>query len=296
MPSGHGGSALAKPFNCRGLLITLAASVILCACAQSEAPPLRLGHSASYGAAGPEAADPRSELDRAIAYWGQQYAKNPRDRDAAISYAKNLKAAGQKQAALTVLQQASLYHGNDRELASEYGRLALEFGQVGLAQKLLAMAHDPANPDWRVVSAHGTVLAKQGDFKGAIAYYEEALRLAPGQPSVINNLAMALAAEGEPQKAEPLLRRAASDPGADPKVHQNLALVLNLQGKSREAEQARVAAAGPPDWRGARRPDVEQERSVPANAGQPSPALRPSAPPADATVGDDWSARVAVAR
>lgn len=255
------------------------------------------GQTASHAASGQEAADPRSELDRAVSYWGQEYAKNPRDRAAAVSYAKNLKAAGQKQAALAVLQQASLYHGNDKELASEYGRLALEFGQVGLAQKLLAMAHDPGSPDWRVVSARGTALAKQGDFKSAIAYYEEALRLAPGQPSVINNLAMALAAEGEPLKAEPLLRRAASDPGADPKVHQNLALVLDLQGKSGEAEQVRVAAGGPAAaWPAAQWAAGPQETSIPANSGQTSPALRSSVPPADATSDDSWSAMVAIAR
>src|SRR5690606_39077674 len=103
------------------------------------------------------AADFRSELDKAVAYWGEQYARNPQDRQTAISYAKNLKAAGQKQMALRVLQQASPHHGSDRELASEYGRLALEFGQVNLAQKLLAVAYDPANPDWRAISAQGTV-------------------------------------------------------------------------------------------------------------------------------------------
>src|SRR5690606_16301375 len=136
----------------------------------------------------------------------------------------------QKHAALSVLQQASLYHGNDRELASEYGRLALEFGQVGLAEKLLAIADDPLRPDWRVISAKGTVLAKRGDYKGAIPYYERALQLAPDQSSVLNNLAMALAADGQPDRAERLLRRALEDRSADPKVRQNLVVVLGLQG------------------------------------------------------------------
>lgn len=230
MPMGHGGIAHSAP-GLRGALVALCCGLALAACAQDGARELSLDHSSARQLAQQDSADPKSELDRAIAYWGQQYAKQPSDRTAALSYALNLKAAGQKKAALQVLQQASLYHGNDQEIASEYGRLALEFGQVGLAQKLLAVAYDPTNPDWRVVSAQGTVLAKQGDYQGAIPYYERALQLAPDQPSVVNNLAMALVADGQAAKAEPLLRQAAADPDADPRVRQNLALVLDLQGK-----------------------------------------------------------------
>ena len=282
MPRGHGHIALGQCSASRGLLLTLSASLLMGACAQAGPAPLTLGQNAPQSIARQEHADPRAELERALAYWGQQYAQNPRDKKAAISYAMNLKAAGQKKTALSVLQQASLYHGNDPELASEYGRLALEFGQVGLAQKLLAIAYDPRDPDWRVISAQGTVLAKQGDYKGAIPYYERALQLAPDQPSVVNNLAMALAADGQPGKAEPLLRRAASHPEANPKVHQNLTLVLGLQGKSGETEQIRLAASNPAD-------------AVGMAAG---PALRSSVrgtqTPDD--IANGWSTRVATAQ
>ena len=153
--------------------------------------------------------DPRSDLQKATDYWGKAYAKNPNDAQTAINYAKNLKALGEKQQALVVLQQASMFNGTNRALNAEYGRLALEFDQVSLAQKLLEQADDPANPDWRVISARGTVLAKQGSYRDAIPLYEKALALAPEQPSVLNNLALAYAMEGGAEKAEPLLKRAA---------------------------------------------------------------------------------------
>jgi Flp pilus assembly protein TadD len=180
--------------------------------------------------------DPRSELLKATQYWGEVYAKDPRDVQAAYNYARNLKALGDKRQALAVLQQASMTAGNHRGIASEYGRLALEFDQVSLAQKLLDRAEDPANPDWRVVSAKGTVLAKQGRYREAIPHYERALTLAPDHPSLLNNLALAHAMEGEIDKAEPLLRRAASSAPGEPRVNQNLALVLGLQGKYDEAK------------------------------------------------------------
>jgi Flp pilus assembly protein TadD len=179
----------------------------------------------------------QTELQKAIDYWGKEHAKNPRDLKSALSYARNLKAAAQKDQALAVLQAASIYHGANRELTSEYGRLALDLGQTGLAEKLLAAADDPAKPDWRVISARGTAFAKQNQYRQAIPLYERALLLSPDQPSVLSNLAMAHAANGEAPRAEALLRQAAEKPDSDPKVRQNLALVLGLQGKYDEARK-----------------------------------------------------------
>ena len=183
---------------------------------------------------------PQTELEKALGYWGKENAKNPRDLKAAISYSKNLKAAGQKEQALAVLQNASVYHGSNRELASEYGRLALDAGQTSLAQKLLEVADDPANPDWKIISARGTAFAKQGQYKQAIPLYERALLLSPNQPSVVSNLAMAHAASGEAPRAEAMLRTVSDAPDSDPKVRQNLALVLGLQGKY---DEARIVSA-----------------------------------------------------
>lgn len=186
----------------------------------------------------------KSDLDKAIEHWGTEHRKNPNDLKAAIAYARNLKAAGKKEDAFAILQQVSLVHGTNKELASEYGRLALDLGQVQVAQGVLAMADDPSKPDWRVISARGTVLAKQGQYAEAIPFYERAQALSPNQSSVINNLAMAHAANGEPSKAEQLLRSIPSEQ-RDAKVQQNLALVLGLQSKHDEARQ--VASASMPE-------------------------------------------------
>lgn len=219
------------------LLPLLIGSLMLGGCA-GEMP--KLGPFASKTDADeptPGTTAPQTELMRATDYWGKQFSKNPNDSNAAVAYARNLKALGQKQQALAVLQQASQSNAGDRKLASEYGRLALEFDQISVAEQLLSYADDPANPDWRVISARGTVLAKQGKYSDAIPYYERALALAANQPSVLNNLALAYTMSGEAAKAEDLLRQAAQAEGTDRKVRQNLALVLSLQGKYDEAKQ-----------------------------------------------------------
>lgn len=176
------------------------------------------------------------ELLKATDYWGQIYAKNPRDLEAALNYARNLKAMGEKRRALGVLQQASLYNGQSRDLASEYGRLALDLDQVAVAKQLLAIADDPARPDWRVVSARGAALAKEGKYDEAIPYFERARALSQDAPSVMSNLALAYAMSGEAGKAESMLRQAASGDNTSPRIRQNLALVLGLQGKYDEAK------------------------------------------------------------
>ena len=184
-------------------------------------------------------------LQKATTYWGQQYAKDPRSAENALSYAKNLKALGEKQKAIAVLQRSFTIHGDNREIAGEYGRLALELGQVGTADKILAFADDATQPDWRIISARGTVLAKQGQYKAAIPFYERALQLSPDQPSVLNNLAMAQTMSGAPQQAEELLRKAENQPSAkNEKIRQNLALVLGLQGRY---DEAKSVTAGMPD-------------------------------------------------
>ena len=102
---------------------------------------------------------------------------------------------------------------------------------------MLEIADDPAKPDWKIISARGTVLSKQGQYKQAIPFYERASPLSQNQRSVLNNLAMAHAMSGDPKKAEELLRQAASTPsGNTAKVKQNLALVLGLQGRYDEAK------------------------------------------------------------
>lgn len=219
-------------------LAALACCLMLGACAQT--PKLSVPDMlANANAPGPakDAAAQMSELAKATQYWGREYAKNPRQLKAALNYARDLKAMGEKRRALAVLQQASVFHGRDRELASEYGRLALDLDQIGVASRLLAAADDPVSPDWRVISARGTALAKQGKYRDAIPYYERALTLARDQPSILSNLALAHAMSGQPAKAERLLRQAAAGDRSSLKIRQNLALVLGLQGKYDEAKR-----------------------------------------------------------
>ena len=239
-----------------GPIASIACALVLGACSQAS----EFGFSSAESKLDTKSiasVGPNAELEKATQYWGKELGKNPHDAKPALAYARNLKALGRKQEALGVLQSSYLHNSDDRELLSEYGRLALEMGQVGTAAKILERADDPGKPDWKVLSARGTVLAKQGQYKEAIAYFERARAMAPAQSSITSNLAMAYAMDGHAAKAEGLLRHAAEDPAADPRIRQNLALVIGLQGRSTEmqgssegnnAAATALSAADPSSW------------------------------------------------
>ena len=229
-----------------GIMAALTSSLLLGACSMSTdmLPSIAMKPSDTTTGAtadNSQPTSPQSELQKATIYWGKEYSKNPSQLKPALNYAKDLKALGEKEKALAVLQQASLLHGNDPELAGEYGRLALEMEQVGLANQMLTIADNLEKPDWRVISARGTVLAKQSKYAESIPFYERALTLSQNNPTVMNNLAMAYAMTGDAKKAESILRQAIVLPGATPKVRENLALVLGLQGRYDESKAVATA-------------------------------------------------------
>lgn len=284
--------AMPKPVRAAGVLAAIASSLMLGACAQMSGDD----SSGLFAALAPESAAPEqpaqpSDPRAAAEYWGKEYAKNPRNLDAALAYAQNLKVLGQKREALAVLQQASLIHGSDRRLAADYGRLALDLDQISVAKKVLEVADDPTNPDWRIVMARGTALAKEGSYREAIGYYERAQALNPGHPSVLNNLALAYTMSGEADRGEQLLRQASAAGGENAKVRQNLALVLGLQGKYDEATKVASVDLAPAEAQANTALLKKMVKLDPKSA--PAPAVPRQAPnvPAEET----WAPAVAKA-
>jgi len=174
-------------------------------------------------------------VDQAVQYWSQAFATNPGNEKAAVALARNLRAKGEKQKALQVLQRATISNSKSRAIASEYARVAIDLGQIEFAQKLIARATDPQNPDWKLISAAGAGYSKQGKHKLAQGYFLRALQLKPAHPPLLNNLALAYALNGDINDAEQLLRKAAARGQNIRKIRQNLALVLGVQGKFNES-------------------------------------------------------------
>ncbi len=187
-------------------------------------------------------ADPR----RATEAYGERYRANPKDAGIALAYGQALRATGQRSQAAAVLEQATIANPGDKALLAAYGRALADNGNFQEAFDILTRAHSPDNPDWRILSVQGTVLDQLGRHDEARAYYASALKIAPGEPSVLSNLGLSYMLSKDLPKAEETLRQAYSNTRADARVRQNLGLVVGLQGRFAEAESI-VKADLPPD-------------------------------------------------
>lgn len=198
------------------------------------------------GSIASSAPSPDTNPQRAIEAYGERYRANPKDADAALAYGQALRLNGQRAQAAAVFEQACISNPGNKTLLAGWGRALADNGDFQQAFDVLSRAHSPDNPDWRILSVQGTVLDQMGRHDEARRYYTSALKIVPGEPSVLSNLGMSYVLTKELPKAEQALRQAYASPQASSTVRQNLGLVVGLQGRFAEAEQI-VKADLPPE-------------------------------------------------
>ena len=165
------------------------------------------------------------------------YEAHPGDKKIAMAYAKSLRARGLNDQAAAVMENIAIKYPKDHAVLAAFGKALADDGQLQRAQDVLSHADSPDDPNWSVVSTRGSIADQLGDHQAARQFYETALKLAPGEPSVMSNLGLSYALSHDLTDAENVMRQAAASPRADMRERQNLALVLALQGKFAEAEK-----------------------------------------------------------
>ncbi len=185
----------------------------------------------------PDGAGRDAALQRDANALSKRYIENPQDKNTAISYAAVLRQRSQFAQAVAVLQGIAIKNPQDKEILGAYGKALADAGRLQEAADVLPRAHSPDNPNWTILSAQGAVADRLGDHATARSYYNAALKIVPGEPSVLSNLGLSYTLTKELPKAEQALRQAAESPRADSRVRQNLSMVLSLEGKYAEAEQ-----------------------------------------------------------
>ncbi|HEX2215606.1 MAG TPA: tetratricopeptide repeat protein [Xanthobacteraceae bacterium] len=184
-----------------------------------------------------EAPSSKEDWRRETLSAGERYRADPNNVGAALDYAEALRRTGQRAQTAAVLQQASIRHPHDKRLLGAYGRALADTGNLSQAMEVLSRAHTPDQPDWRILSAQGAVLDQMGRHEEARRYYITALKIVPGEPTVLSNLGLSYALAKDLKRAEETLRKASAGGKVDHRVRQNLALVVGLQGRFNEAEE-----------------------------------------------------------
>jgi Flp pilus assembly protein TadD len=237
----------------------------------------------------PAASD--SELRAYSQEWGKRYEANPGEKVASLNYARALRALTRYGQAVAVIQSAAVKAPKDYEILGAYGKALADAGQLQQAADVLSRSYAPEDPNWSNMSAQGVVADRLGDHEVAQEYYRSALKIAPNEPTILNNIGLSYMLVKKMPQAEEALRRAATQPGADYRVRDNLALVLSLEGKfveseklskadiSAEAAAANVAAirqmiSQPNSWSEIKKSDAnvsaKPPKADPAQASEPS--------------------------
>ena len=125
----------------------------------------------------------------------------------------------------------------DFEVLGAYGKALANSGQLEQAREVLAHAYTPDQPNPTIMSVQGVVDDKLGDHEGARKLYRAALKIAPGDPAILNNLGLSYELTKQLPLAEAALREANASPRADGRERDNLALVLALEGKFAKAHE-----------------------------------------------------------
>lgn len=170
-------------------------------------------------------------------FWSTEVEINPADPVAGVKLSQALRELGRHDQAAEAAQRVLIAAPTNIDALLELGRAHIARGQAFYGVAPLEQARAQAPHDWRPLSLLGVAYKQVRRDDDARAAWAEGLRIAPDNPTLLTNAAMALATDGNAAGAETLLRRAVAQPGATLQTRQNLALVLGLQGKTAEAEQ-----------------------------------------------------------
>ncbi|MBP0616345.1 FecR domain-containing protein [Jiella mangrovi] len=161
---------------------------------------------------------------------------DPKDRVSVVGEAVIAAMLRTPKDALKILQDAEPRFSKDPEYVAAVAKLAMLAGDFETARKATEQGYalDPSDPE--VLSARAYYRANAVyDLKGAIADIKKGLAVAPGNTSLLNDYALALADRGAEKEAEAALLRAIEIEPEDPINRSNLAMLYLSQGRLVEA-------------------------------------------------------------
>jgi Flp pilus assembly protein TadD len=231
--------SLVFPPALRSLCLAASATLLLSGCAINAASTTAVRSPDFSG-------QTQTQQQTTLGSLAARYRSNPHDKGTVIYYAAALRAAGQPDQAVAVIEAGMVDNPNDIDIKVNYAKALSAAGRYEQALNVISDAIRPDAPDWSSLLVKGAVLDQMGRNGEARAAYTQALLIAPMEPSLEANLGLSYAMTNNLTDAETHLRKAAGMPGATSKIRQNLAFVVGLEGRFDEARTL-FAAELPPD-------------------------------------------------
>ncbi len=172
------------------------------------------------------------------------------DRADALRQARLLLDVGQVDQGFALARAAMLANAGNPRIAIEVARMAVRAGRLAEAEGIYRQLIERFPNDADAFVGSGALRAQAGDFPAAIQQFYHALALKPADVAARNNLALALAMNGQSAEAVPMLEQLSQEAGMPPLVQGNLALAQGGgwrgPGAYRTDPLARVAGVVPP--------------------------------------------------
>ena len=151
------------------------------------------------------------------------------DIETSVQRAQQARLSGNYEQAIHSLSQLMMVASDDHRVVGEYGKTLAENGRAQEAVQFLSRAVALQPSEWSYYSALGVAYDQVGDQNSARTAYEQALKLRPNDPAVLNNYALSRMLAKDPDGARALMQRAEKAGGAsDPKIARNIELVDKL--------------------------------------------------------------------
>ena len=220
----------------RGAACVAGALLLLSGCAELRA---NTEESQISGILSDAAKDAQMAFDYEVAvrHYQTLYQRDGDNLEALLGYARNLRYAGSPRDAIKVVKKGLAKHGERADLMLELAKAYIAAAIVGDAGETLKKARELAPDDWGVYATMGILLDRLGNYEEAQSEYRWALKLAPDNVAVRNNLALSLAQSGRLAEGIRVLERVVHSENVTAQARQNLALLYALKGEFENAER-----------------------------------------------------------
>lgn len=212
-------------------LLMISAALLVSACQTTGSSDYGDNDRAGIGSAIDRAAARADRSsNRSLRTLESSYKRKPDNENAALNYAAGLRKAGYLNRAAIVAQPFADTPGASSAAKNEYAAIALAQGQNEKAEKYAQKAILQDEKNYKAYHNLGIALDAQGQHESAERAFRKGLDLWEGDPATImNNLALNLAAQGFLDEAAEILQKARIIAPKRREIERNLRIVTALQ-------------------------------------------------------------------
>ena len=175
--------------------------------------------------------DAQARAFQNVQLWSKAYEADANSVINIVGYARALSGIGSQIRAIKVLEDGAAKYPKDPAIIRTHAKILSKQGLIGPALRKMQTALKYAPNEWRLYNDIGELHSKMGEQSLAIDSFKHALKLDPNNPNIHTNMGVTYMFNKQLKLAEQHLSIAVNHPNATAKMRQNYAFTLGLQGK-----------------------------------------------------------------